>query len=138
MAELSTVKKIMLLKESFEASVKAILGENYEFKVYNSKLKQPIFWSIHDFEAKATGIEQNLYNKQKVFDRDLFPKLLRILIHTHDANNGISWYNLRFLLEEYGKLPEYKDIDFIEPSNTNWKDFTKEDMGTKLTNDNLK
>ena len=62
-----------------------------------------VFWSILDFEdraRKAEGIEGI-----ELYDRDLFPKALDMMIETHDANVGITWETIDFWLE-WCKLPE--------------------------------
>ena len=41
----------------------------------------------------------------ELYDRNLFPKALDMMIGTHDANVGITWETIDFWLE-WCKLPE--------------------------------
>ena len=57
------------------------------------------YWHVDDFES-ATQDEDD----DTIYDRTKFQGALEEMIHTHDANHGISWDSVRYNLNEYCKL----------------------------------
>lgn len=62
-----------------------------------------VFWNVLDFEDRARRAEEK--EGMELYDRNLFPKALDMMIETHDANIGITWETIDFWLE-WCKLPE--------------------------------
>lgn len=60
-----------------------------------------ITWNVEDFKMRAKQKEQS--NWKKVYDKSKFKEALKMMIHSHDAEIGITWDTLDYWLDEHCK-----------------------------------
>jgi len=88
-------KKLTLTQEEIELVLKYRNGS------------RGIYWSVNDFEHIANEVECNEVGESEdntLYDRSKFAKALEDMIDGHDADNGITWYTIRYYLDEYCKI----------------------------------
>ncbi len=60
-----------------------------------------IQWSVEDFEMKAWDICGDDW--ENVYDKNKFQAVLVEMIDNHDCNNGVTWDDIEYYLNEYCK-----------------------------------
>lgn len=79
--------------------------ENWRQQKNSEKIS--IVWSTYDFEDIAAKNEENENVPiGSIYDRSKFKLALEMLKKHHDCNNGITWHDIGYHLDEYCKINE--------------------------------
>ena len=84
-----------------EASVKGKVPLSFALKIVKEMSVGSIQWSVEDFEMKAWDMCGDDW--ENIYDKEKFPAALVVMIDNHDCNNGVTWDDVEYYLDEYCK-----------------------------------